>query len=47
MYKYVLNCIAKISMMFVKYLEHYTIILRGPCLWAHCICGLLYIKGLK
>jgi len=29
MYKYVLNSVAKISMMFAKYFEHYTIILGG------------------
>jgi len=29
MYKYALNSVVKISMMFAKYLEYYTIILRG------------------
>ena len=29
MYKYVQNSVVKISMMFAKYLEYYTIILRG------------------
>ena len=29
MYKYVLNSVVKISMMFAKYLEYYTIILGG------------------
>jgi len=29
MYKYVLNSVAKISMMFAKYFEYYTIILMG------------------
>ena len=29
MYKYVLNSVVKISMMFAKYLECYTIILGG------------------
>jgi len=29
MYKYVLNSVVKISMMFAKYFEYYTIILRG------------------
>jgi len=29
MYTYVLNSVVKISMMFVKYFEYYTIIIRG------------------
>jgi len=29
MYKYVLNLVVKISLMFVQYFEHYAIILRG------------------
>jgi len=29
MYTYVLNSVVKISMMFVKYFEYYTIILGG------------------
>ena len=29
MYKYVLNSVVKISMMFAKYFEYYTVILRG------------------
>ena len=29
MYKYVLNSVVKISMIFAKYFEYYTIILRG------------------
>jgi len=37
MYKYVLNSVAKISMMFAKYFEYYTIILRGPFFsWTRC-----------
>jgi len=32
MYKYVLNSVVKISMMFAKYFEYYTVILRGPFL---------------
>ena len=28
-YKYVLNSVVEISVMFVKYFEYYTIILRG------------------
>jgi len=30
MYKYVLNSVVKISLMFAQYLEYYAIILRGP-----------------
>jgi len=30
MYKYVLNSVVKISMMFAKYFEYYAIILGGP-----------------
>jgi len=37
MYKYVLNSVVKISMMFAKYFEYYTIILRGRFLWTRCI----------
>ena len=33
MYKYVLNSVVKISMMFAKHFEYYTIILRGAFLW--------------
>jgi len=29
MYKYVLNSVVKVLMMFAKYFEYYTIILRG------------------
>jgi len=29
MYKYLLNSVVQISMMFAKYFEYYTIILRG------------------
>jgi len=37
MYKYVLNYVVKISMMFAKYFEYYTIILRGPVFsWTRC-----------
>jgi len=37
MYKYVLNSVVKISMMFAKYFEYYTIILRGPFFsWTRC-----------
>jgi len=35
-YKYVLNSVVKILVMFAKYFEYYTIILRGPFLWTRC-----------
>jgi len=39
-YKYVLNYVVKISMMFAKYFEHYTIILREAVFsWTRCICN--------
>jgi len=38
MYKYVLNSVVKISMMFAKYFKYYTIILRGGIFsWTRCI----------
>jgi len=38
MYKYVLNSVVKIPMMFAKYFENYTIILRGAIFsWTRCI----------
>jgi len=37
MYKYVLNSVVKISMMFAKYFEYYTIILRGPFFRGHAV----------
>jgi len=38
MYKYVLNSVVKIPMMFAKYFEYYTIILRGAVFsWTRCI----------
>jgi len=37
MYTYVLNYVVKISMMFVKYFEYYTIILRGPFFRGHAV----------
>jgi len=39
MYKYVLNSVVKISMMFAKYFEYYTIILRGGGVfsWTRCM----------
>jgi len=38
MYKYALNSVVKISMMFAKYFEYYTIILTGAVFsWTRCI----------
>ena len=37
MYKYVLNSVVKISMMFAKYFEYHTIILRGPFFLGHAV----------
>jgi len=38
MYTYVLNSVVKISVMFVKYFEYYTIILRGAIFsWTRCM----------
>jgi len=39
MYKYVLNSVVKISMLFAKYFEYYTIILGGGSIysWTRCI----------
>ena len=37
MYKYALNSVVKISMMFAKYFEYYTIILRGPFFRGHTV----------
>jgi len=45
MYKYVLNYVLKISVMFAKYFEYYTIILMGGGVfsWTHCtVCFQLY-----
>jgi len=37
MYKYMLNSVVKISVMFAKYFEYYTIMLRGAVfLWTRC-----------
>ena len=37
MYKYVLNSVVKMSMMFAKYFEYYTIILTGAIFsWTRC-----------
>jgi len=47
MYTYVPNSVVKISMMFAKYFEHYTIILRGPFFrgQAVCVCSVKIIHG--
>jgi len=37
MYKYGLNSVVKISMMFAKYLEYYSVILRGPFFRGHAV----------
>jgi len=42
MYKCVLNSVVKISMMFAKYFEYYTIILRGP-FFVEFFVDMLYI----
>jgi len=37
MYRYVLNSVVKISVMFAKYFEYYTFILGGGAfLWTRC-----------
>jgi len=36
-YKYVLNSVVEISVMFAKYFEYYTIILRGPFFRGHAV----------
>jgi len=46
MYKYVLNSVVKISLMFAKYFEDYnttTTLLRGPFLWTRCMLKRNYI----
>jgi len=46
MYKYVLNLVIKISLMFAQYFEYYAIILRGAVfLWTQCIVERIYHKG--
>ena len=37
MYKYVLNLVIKISLMFAQYFEYYAIILRGPVFCGHSV----------
>ena len=41
MYKYVLNSVVKISLMFAKYFEYYTVILRGPFFRGHANVALV------
>ena len=36
MYRYVLNSVVKISLMFAQYFEYYAIILRGVFSWTRC-----------
>jgi len=38
MYKYVLNSVVKISTMFAKYFEYYTVILRRAVFCVHVVC---------
>jgi len=41
MYKYVLNSVVKISMMFAKYFEYYTVILgEGAFFCGHAVCDM-------
>jgi len=48
MYKYVLNSVVEISMMFAKYFEYYTIILRGAVfLWTCCIIESEYMNMIQ
>ena len=37
MYKYVLNLVIKISLMFAQYFEYYAIMLRGPFFCGHSV----------
>ena len=37
MYKYVLNLVIKISLMFAQYFEYYAIILRGAVFCGHSV----------
>ena len=44
-YKYVLNSVVKISMMFAKYFEYYAIILRGGAFFhGHAVDSKLVLK---
>ena len=46
MYKYALNSVVKISMMFAKYFEYYTIILRGAFFRGHAVLCELPMAGI-
>ena len=41
MYKYVLNLVIKISLMFAQYFEYYAIILRGPFFCGHSLLSIM------
>ena len=41
MYKYVLNLVIKISLMFAQYFEYYTIILRGGAFFVDTVYKLV------
>jgi len=46
MYKYVLNSVVKISVIFAKYFEYYTIILGGGGVFrGHAVYKLHYVCG--
>ena len=49
MHKYVPNFVVKISMMFAKYFEYYTIILRGAFFRGHTVIftHVFYSKKIK
>ena len=41
-HKYVLNSVVEISVMFAKYFEYYTIILRGAVFsWTRCMLNVI------
>ena len=44
MYKYVLNLVIKISLMFAQYFEYYAIILRVDTVWTRFFVDRVYIK---
>jgi len=49
MYKYMLNSVVKISLLFAQYFEYYGIILRGRGIfsWTHCITKFCAFKSFK
>ena len=47
MYKYVLNLVIKISLMFAQYFEYYAIILRGAVFCGHSVVVDLKTRGFK